>query len=41
MTDETAKEAVDRLRAPIEKARSAAQQQEEKNKELEDAVNKQ
>jgi len=41
MTQETAKEAVNQIRTPIDKARSAAKQQEEKNKELEDALKKQ
>ena len=40
MTDETAREAVNQIRTPIDKARSVAQQQEEKNKELNDAVKK-
>jgi hypothetical protein len=38
MTEETARQAVDRIRTPIDKARSVAQQQEEKNKEVDDAV---
>jgi hypothetical protein len=41
MTDEAAREAVNQIRTPIDKARSAAQQQEERNKELNDAVKKQ
>ena len=41
MTEETAKEAVQQIRTPIDKARSVAKQQEEKNKELDDAVKKQ
>ena len=41
MTDEAAKEAVNQIRTPIDKARSAAHQQEEKNKELDDALKKQ
>lgn len=41
MTEETAKEAVNQIRTPIDKARSAAKQQEEKNRELEDALKKQ
>jgi hypothetical protein len=41
MTDEAAKEAVNQIRTPINKARSAAKQQEEKNRELDDALNKQ
>ena len=41
MTDEAAHEAVNQIRTPIDKARSAAKQQEEKNKELDDALKKQ
>ena len=41
MTEETAREAVNQIRTPIDKARSVAQQQEEKNKEVDDAVKKQ
>jgi hypothetical protein len=41
MTDEAAREAVNQIRTPIDKARSAAKQQEERNKELNDAVKKQ
>ena len=41
MTEETAKEAVNQIRTPIDKARSVAQQQEEKNKELDDTLKKQ
>jgi PBP1b-binding outer membrane lipoprotein LpoB len=41
MTEETAKEAVNRIRTPIDKARSVAKQQEEKNKEMDDALKKQ
>jgi hypothetical protein len=41
MTEETAREAVKQIRTPIDKARSVAQQQEEKNKEVDDAVKKQ
>ena len=41
ITEETAKEAVQQIRTPIDKARSVAKQQEEKNKELDDAVKKQ
>jgi hypothetical protein len=37
MTEETAKEAVNQIRTPIEKARSVAGQQEEKNRETADA----
>jgi hypothetical protein len=38
MTDAVARDAVDRIRTPIEKARSAAKQQEGKNRELDEAV---
>ena len=38
MTEETAREAVNQIRTPIEKARSVAKQQEEKNRESADAV---
>lgn len=41
MTEETAWEAVNQIQTPIEKARSVAKQQEEKNKEVDDAVKKQ
>ena len=41
MTDEVAKEAVNQIRTPIDKARSAAKQQEDKNKQLDDALQKQ
>ena len=41
MTEETAREAVNQIRTPIEKARSVAKQQEEKNKEMDDALKKQ
>jgi hypothetical protein len=41
MTEETAKEAVKQIRTPIDKARSVAQQQEDKAKELDDALKKQ
>lgn len=41
MTEEAGKEAVKQIRTPIDKARSVAKQQEEKNKEVEDAANKQ
>ncbi len=41
MTEDAGKEAVKQIRTPIEKARSVAKQQEEKNKEVEDAANKQ
>ena len=37
MTEETAKGAVNQIRTPIEKARSVAKQQEEKNRETADA----
>ena len=41
MTEETAKEAVNQIRTPIEKARSVAEQQEEKNRETADAAKNQ
>jgi hypothetical protein len=41
MTEETAKGAVNQIRTPIEKARSVAKQQEEKNRETADAVKNQ
>ena len=41
MTEETAREAVNQIRTPIEKARSVAKQQEEKNREMADAVKNQ
>jgi len=41
MTQETAKEAVNQIRTPIDKARSAAKLEEEKNMEMEDALKKQ
>lgn len=41
MTEETAKGAVQQIRTPIDKARSVAKQQEDKNKELDDAVKRQ
>jgi hypothetical protein len=41
MTEDTARQAVDRIRTPIDKARSVAQQQEEKDKEVDDAAKKQ
>ena len=41
MTEETAREVVDQIRTPIDKARSVAPQQEEKNKELDDTLKKQ
>jgi hypothetical protein len=41
MTEETAREAVNQIRTPIDKARSVAQQQEDKTKEMDDALKKQ
>jgi hypothetical protein len=41
MTEDTAREAVKQIRTPIDKARSVAQQQEDKAKELDDALKKQ
>ena len=41
MTEETAREAVNQIRTPIDKARSVAQQQEDKAKAMDDAVKKQ
>jgi hypothetical protein len=41
MTEETAKEAVNQIRTPIEKARSVAKQQEEINRETADAAKNQ
>ena len=41
MTEETAKEAAHQIRTPIDKARSVVKQQEEKNKEVDDAVKRQ
>ena len=41
MTEETAREAVNQIRTPIDKARSVAQQQEDKAKEMDDALKKQ
>jgi len=41
MTDEVARDAVNQIRTPIDKARSAAKQQEEKNRELDDALKRQ
>jgi hypothetical protein len=38
MTGEPAEKAVNPIRSPIDKARSAAKQQEEKNKKMDDAV---
>lgn len=40
MTEESAREAVNQIRTPIDKARSVAQQQEEMNKEMDDALKK-
>jgi len=41
ITEETAKEAAHQIRTPIDKARSVVKQQEEKNKEVDDAVKRQ
>ena len=41
MTEETAREAVNQIRTPIDKARSVAQQQEDKAKEIDDTLKKQ
>jgi hypothetical protein len=41
MTEETAREAVNQIRTPIDKARSVAQQQEDKAKEIDDALKQQ
>ena len=41
MTEETAKEAVNQIRIPIDKARSVAKQQEEKNKSMDDTLKNQ
>jgi len=41
MTEETAREAINQIRTPIDKARSVAQQQEDKAKEMDDALKKQ
>jgi hypothetical protein len=41
ITEETAREAVNQIRTPIDKARSVAQQQEAKAKEMDDALKKQ
>jgi hypothetical protein len=41
MTEEAAREAVNQIRTPIDKARSVAQQQEDKTKEMDDALKKQ
>ena len=41
MAEETAREAVNQIRTPIDKAHSVAKQQENKNKEMEDALKKQ
>ena len=40
MTDKTAKEMVDHLQAPINKAREAAKQGEERVKELDEVIKK-
>lgn len=41
MTEETAREAVNQIRTPIDKARSVAQQQEDKAKKMDDALKQQ
>ena len=41
MTEETAREAVNQIRTPIDKAHSVAQHQEDKAKAMDDAVKKQ
>jgi hypothetical protein len=41
MTEETAREAVNQIRTPIDKARSVAQQQEDEAKEMDDALKRQ
>jgi len=41
MTEETAREAANQIRTLIDKARSVAKQQEEKNKELDDTLKNQ
>ena len=41
MTDEAAREAVNQIRTPIDKARSVAKQQEDKAKEMGDALKNQ
>jgi hypothetical protein len=41
MTEETAREAVNQIRTPIDKARSVVQQQEDQAKEMDDALKKQ
>ncbi|MBI5581439.1 MAG: hypothetical protein HY895_19985 [Deltaproteobacteria bacterium] len=41
MTENAAKEAVNQIRTPIDKARSVAQQQEDKAKEMDDALKNQ
>ena len=41
MTEETAREAANQIRTPIDKARSVAQQQEDKAKEMDDTLKKQ
>jgi hypothetical protein len=40
MTDKAAQEIVDRIQAPIDKARSAAKQGEERMKDLDEAMKK-
>jgi len=40
MTDKTATEIVDRIHAPIDKARSAAKQEEDRMKKMDDALKK-
>jgi hypothetical protein len=40
MTDKAAKDVVNTIRAPIDKARSAAKQEENRIKEMDDAVKK-
>ena len=40
MTDKTAKEIVDRIHAPIDKAHSAAKQVDDRMKEMDDALKK-
>jgi hypothetical protein len=41
MTEETAREAVNQIRTPIDKARSVAQQQGDKAKEMDDTLKNQ
>jgi hypothetical protein len=40
MTDKTAKEIVDKIQAPIDKARSAAKKEEDRMKEIDEALKK-